>query len=284
MKNLPLTIGGDFVHSGSSISYYFGGRLVPLGYQSLNRTFSGASNNASHFHYPPWLAVMPSLSCMFIPSMVHTSQTNVAPRSTQQPSLMSRMSVPIPSSIGPSMSLTISQPSMGLSVPLTISQFSIGVVPTGGQPFVGPSFLVWGKSTLTRINPPFGQPTPIESYHSKIYSPFVQHLPLGQKPPLGKQIPLGQKPLISQKIPLGKQPPIGQQTSTGNPTGTQIFSGASFPKMEGMSHQIYLKLAGLVELKCLLANNSTHIILLLVHKRLWGHPLRFIILVKFRCL
>jgi hypothetical protein len=78
-QTLPFTIGGTFVHNGSSISYDFGGPSIPPGYQSLNETFSGASTNASIFHYPPWSTGMPSLSSMSIPSMVHTSQTNVVP-------------------------------------------------------------------------------------------------------------------------------------------------------------------------------------------------------------
>jgi hypothetical protein len=54
MKTSPLTMGGTSVHSGSSVSYDFGGPSIPPGYQSLSGTFSGASTSASLFHYPPW--------------------------------------------------------------------------------------------------------------------------------------------------------------------------------------------------------------------------------------
>jgi hypothetical protein len=42
-------------------------------------------------------------------------------------------------------------------MPLNVSQYVVGSIPAGGEPFVGPSFPAWGKSSLTGINPPFGQ-------------------------------------------------------------------------------------------------------------------------------
>jgi hypothetical protein len=108
MQIFPLTVGGSYLHNLCSVSYDFGGPSIPSGYQSLSGTFSGALTSASLFHYLPWSTSMPSSSSMYIPSMVHILQTNVSPGSTQKPSLTSGMSVPIPLSVGPSRSLTIS--------------------------------------------------------------------------------------------------------------------------------------------------------------------------------
>jgi hypothetical protein len=247
MKKSPLIMGGTSMHSGSNISYDFGGPSIPPRYQSLNGTFSGALTSSSLFHYPPWSFGMPISSSISIPSMVHTSQTNVASRYIQQPIFMSGMSVPIQSSPRPSISLTVNQPSVGLSMPLNVNQYVVGYVPAGGKYFVGP----WGKPPLTRINPPFGQQTPIGNFPYEIYLPFGQVQPFfGQKPLFGQQPPLGQQIPFGAQILRGQQPPISQQTLLGNPTGgpsqlgfmqpigTQILSGSSFLGMTSTSSNL----------------------------------------------
>jgi hypothetical protein len=87
---------------------------------------------------------------------------------------------------------------MGIYVPLNVNHSAVGSVPTRQKPFLGSSFPVWGKHSLTGINPHFRQQTLIGSYPFEIYPPF------SQQPPLGKQLPLGQQPPIGQQFPLGQ--------------------------------------------------------------------------------